>query len=113
MNKGWEIANVEELSPEEQQAYIDRLKLKYDEKIIKREGLWRKIFIGAFMGILGGAVMIGLGGDAYNGIGSATIIGSAIAELGIMFGALWNVSDLEMAAKAEIESVEKRINKKR
>ena len=113
MNKDWEIVKVEDLSPEEQQAYIEKLKEKHHNKIEKRTGTWRKIFIGAFLGILGGAFTIGLGGDAYNGIGSATIIGSAIAELGIMFGALWNVSDLEMAAKAEIESVEKRINKKR
>lgn len=111
MSKKWEIDNIEELSEQEQQEYVEKLKEKCATKKENRKKLWEKIFAGAFLGILGGALMIGLGGDAYNAIGSATIIGSALAEVGITFGAMANVSDIEMEANRQIEEVEKRIQK--
>ena len=97
--KKWEIKDVETMTPEQQQEYLEKLKEHYQNKKGKAKKVWEVLFAAGALAIFGGAMLIGIGGEAFNTPGAATIISAAIAEMGIATGSMWNVSDIEMEAE--------------
>lgn len=111
--KKWEIKDVETMTPEQQQEYLEKLKEHYQNKKGKAKKVWEVLFAAGALAIFGGAMLIGVGGEAFNTPGAATIISAAIAEMGIAFGSMANVSDIEMEAQRQIEETERKISKTR
>ena len=109
----WKIDNVEELSEEEQKEYLEKLEKQFADKKASRKKGWEIAFAAGAIGILSGAFLIGLGGEALDIVGTATILTSTLAEGGIAFGAMANISDIEMEAQKQINEVKSRINKAR
>ena len=96
-----------------QQEYLEKLKEHYQNKKGKAKKVWEVLFAAGALAIFGGAMLIGVGGEAFNTPGAATIISAAIAEMGIAFGSMVNVSDIEMEAQRQIEETERKISKTR
>lgn len=111
MSKKWEIDNIEELSEQEQQEYVEKLKEKYAKQLQGRKNLWNGLAYVGLAGMLAGAFLAGVTGPAYDGIAAATILGSAFGELVVTFGGTASVYDFEDRAKKEIAAVETRIQK--
>ena len=109
----WKIDNVEELSENEQKEYLEKLTKQFSDKKASRKKVWEAVFAAGAISILSGAVLIGLGGETLDIIGTATILTSALAEGGIAIGAMANISDIEMEAKKQIEEVKAKMNKVR
>ena len=111
--KKWEIQDVETMTPEQQEEYLEKLKEHYKNKKGSAKKIWEAVFAAGALAIFGGAALIGIGGEAFNTPGIATIISAAIAEVGIAFGANMHVSDIEMEAQKQINETKNKISKKR
>lgn len=109
----WKIEEVETLNEEEQNEYIEKLQEKFAKQKANRKKVWEVLFAAGALGILTGATLIGVGGEALNTPGAITIIASTLAEFGITFGALSNISDIENEAKRQIAEVKNKISKTR
>ena len=111
--KKWEIKDVEQMTPEQQEEYLEKLKEHYKNKKGTAKKVWEGIFAAGALAIMGGAMLIGIGGEAFNTPGVATIISATLAEFGIAFGANMHVADIEMEAEHQIKETERKISKQR